>query len=387
MEIAGRVLSACIAILTAALLCGTSLSFADPSLRVYYSWISDRQDPSTGLVPSYDGDPALDEAAFTYDQALAAHVFIAFGDLERARRIIAFFERAERSENLYYTAYNSRTGAVWEYNIHVGPNAWIGLAALGVARRSGSWPEKALAGVIGDTLARMQDAEGGLKGGPSVDWYSTEHQISAYALFEALRIATGNGIYAKSRDATLAWLVRYAFDPAGPSVRRGKRDDTLACDTYSWSVASLGPSVLQQAGMDPQSVMQKAEDLCLVTVEREGTEGVPVVLSGFDFTDAMKIGRKPIISSEWTSQAALSWLIAGDAARASDYLERIAPLASGRSFPYASAPSADTGHGWKTPAGMQTGSVAGTAYYLLARLGYNPLDPNARLPNAENVRK
>ena len=42
-------------------------------------------------------------------------------------------------------------------------------------------------------------------------------------------------------------------------------------------------------------------------------------------------------------------------------------------LPYASSPFVDTGHGWRTPKGDRTGSLASTAYFLLAYYGYNPL--------------
>ena len=43
-------------------------------------------------------------------------------------------------------------------------------------------------------------------------------------------------------------------------------------------------------------------------------------------------------------------------------------------LPYASQESVDTGHGWTTPKGKSTGSIAGTAYTLFAFYGYNPLE-------------
>ena len=51
------------------------------------------------------------------------------------------------------------------------------------------------------------------------------------------------------------------------------------------------------------------------------------------------------------------------------------PTGQGRGcLPYASIDNVDTGHGWRTPKGMRTGSVSGTAYGLFAWVGYNPLD-------------
>ena len=52
------------------------------------------------------------------------------------------------------------------------------------------------------------------------------------------------------------------------------------------------------------------------------------------------------------------------------------PSASGQGdscLPYATQENADTGHGWMTPKGRATGSVAGTAYALFAYYNYNPL--------------
>ncbi|MBU0897019.1 MAG: hypothetical protein KKB76_05305, partial [Candidatus Omnitrophica bacterium] len=42
-------------------------------------------------------------------------------------------------------------------------------------------------------------------------------------------------------------------------------------------------------------------------------------------------------------------------------------------LPYASSPFVDTGHGWRTPKGNRTGSLASTAYFLISYFGYNPL--------------
>ena len=42
-------------------------------------------------------------------------------------------------------------------------------------------------------------------------------------------------------------------------------------------------------------------------------------------------------------------------------------------LPYATQDNVDTGHGWRTPKGSTTGSVAATAYALFAQKGHNPL--------------
>jgi hypothetical protein len=51
------------------------------------------------------------------------------------------------------------------------------------------------------------------------------------------------------------------------------------------------------------------------------------------------------------------------------------PSGQGEScLPYASQDSVDTGHGWFTPKGKDTGSVSGTTYTIFAYYNYNPLE-------------
>jgi hypothetical protein len=46
----------------------------------------------------------------------------------------------------------------------------------------------------------------------------------------------------------------------------------------------------------------------------------------------------------------------------------------GNCLPYATDENIDTGHGWMTPKGKSTGSLAGTAYAVFAFYHYNPLE-------------
>jgi hypothetical protein len=53
------------------------------------------------------------------------------------------------------------------------------------------------------------------------------------------------------------------------------------------------------------------------------------------------------------------------------------PSGQGEScLPYATQEFVDTGHGWLTPKGKSTGSLAGTAYTFFAHNNYNPLEIN-----------
>jgi len=104
-----------------------------------------------------------------------------------------------------------------------------------------------------------------------------------------------------------------------------------------------------------------------------------------------------VISTEWTAQMILAFKIMAEyyqskgmdakarsvEIKAEDYLFNLctmimaSPSPSGQGegcLPYASADSVDTGHGWITPEGARTGSVAATVYTLFAYYNYNPLE-------------
>ena len=120
-------------------------------------------------------------------------------------------------------------------------------------------------------------------------------------------------------------------------------------------------------------------------------------VKGFDFSKAENVGRGGVVSTEWTAQVIVAYQILGDyfkalgdpdkaalyADKSNFYLNELQKLiitspsrtGQGRGcLPYASIDNVDTGHGWRTPRGMRTGSVAATAYGIFAWVGYNPFD-------------
>jgi hypothetical protein len=242
-----------------------------------------------------------------------------------------------------------------------------------------------------------EDAQGGIKGGPELTWYSTEHNLDAYAFFNMLFQLTSKPEYSRARDKVLDWLVTHTYDRTGTPVKRGKGDSTIATDTYAWSIAAVGPEKLEALGMNPDKIMEFAELNCGVTVDFTRPGGKTVSIKGFDFAASRNIGRGGVVSSEWTAQMIISFKIMADfyakkgipdktnayAKKASYYLEQLgrmiisSPSPSGQGdncLPYASEEVADTGHGWMAPKGKSTGSVSGTAYTLFAYNNYNPLE-------------
>ena len=365
-----------------------------------YQWIKVHQNPRTGLVVSFEGDSDISGWAFTYDQSLVIQAFTNFKDFERARKMLDFFNnRAEKKEGLFLNAYYANDGLPSEVIVHCGPNIWLGIAAAQYTYKTSDKKYLGLAESIADGIIDLQkqDAEGGLRGGPSVTWYATEHNLDAYAFFNMLYALTSKQKYSEARDKVLDWLVKNTYNKTDIPIKRGKGDSTIATDTYAWSIAAIGPDKLESLGMDPDRIMDFAEKTCSVNVFYTKPEGDKVKIRGFDFAPERHVSRGGVVSSEWTAQMVISFKIMADyylrknipgkensyRLKADEYLLSLSnmiissPSASGQGancLPYASQDFVDTGHGWFTPKGRDTGSVSGTTYTIFAYYNYNPLE-------------
>ncbi|MBP9733354.1 MAG: PilZ domain-containing protein [Candidatus Omnitrophica bacterium] len=364
------------------------------------SWLERHANAQSGLVPSYEGDPKLDSKSYTYDQALSVIVFALFKKDEAAQKILSFYkDRAGKTDGGFVSSYDTPSGQPVEWNVHVGPNVWIGIAALQYQRMTGDTTYSGLAQAIGGWLLDLQakDPEGGLRGGPKTEWFSTEHNLDAYAFFGMLHRTTGDPRYQAAQDRVFGWIMKHAADRQSGAFRRGKGDATIATDTFSWSIAAIGPARLAESDFDPEGVMEFAEEHCRVEVDFERPDRQKVRVTGFDFAKPQNQGRGGVVSTEWTAQAVVTFRVlenyfesAGNAEKAAYYRDKInfylnelqkmiisslSRVGQGHGcLPYASAENTETGHGWRTPAGHRTGSVAGTAYGVFAWLGFNPFD-------------
>ncbi|MCX5696721.1 MAG: PilZ domain-containing protein [Candidatus Omnitrophica bacterium] len=370
------------------------------NLDKMYQWLTVHQNPRTGLVMSFEGDSDIAGWAFTYDQSLVIQSYSIFSDFSRAKKILDFYnQRAKRINGLFVNAYYVSDGAPAEYVIRSGPNLWLGIAVLQYTKQSKDTAYLGLARDIAREIMVLQgqDSDGGLRGGPEVQWYSTEHNLDAYAFFNMLFELTGERRYKDAGQAILGWLVKYAYGKAELPVKRGKGDSTIATDTYAWSIAAVGPRKLEELGMDPDKIMEFAESTCAVEVSYTRPEGNTLKVKGFDFAPRQHVARGGIISTEWTAQMIVSFKIMaryyyarnmaakaqGYDQKADEYLTQLgnlvisspSPTGQGEGcLPYATQEMADTGHGWVTPKGKTTGSIAGTAYALFAYYNYNPLE-------------
>jgi len=358
-----------------------------------YNWVKNRQDLRRGLVLSYEGDSSLDKVCFTYDQALATIVFLISGDKPRAEKILDFYLKRINEGKDIYNAYFTQ-GDVFEYVLHSGPNAWLGLAALCYTKETGEKKYLPIVRKVSNFLLAMIDGEGGVQGGPDASWYSTEHNLDTAAFFKLFYEITGERKYLNASNSVKKWISRYSYTDYGPPIKRGKGDSTIATDTYAWSITAFGPEELLSLKMNPESILKFAVEHCEVGVKFHRKKG-EVKLRGFDFAKVRNAPRGGVVSGEWTSQMILAFEIMADyfkdenPGKSKEYLKKAffyfnelqkmiitSPSRIGREdpcLPYASSPFADTGHGWRTPKGSRTGSLASTAYFLLVYYGYNPL--------------
>jgi len=365
----------------------------DKVIKGVYSWIKNRQDLVSGLVLSYEGDESLKKMSFTYDQALAAITFVILNDRERAEKIFDFYlKKINKGENIYNAYYTQ--GDCAEYVAHSGPNAWLGIAVLDYYKETKNAKYLPVAEKVSDFLLAMMDKEGGIKGGPTVEWYSTEHNLDAFAFFDSFYKITKNNKYHDAAEKIKKWISKYAYTSYGPPVNRGKGDSTIATDTYAWSVTAFGVDELISLKMNPERILEFAVENCEVSASFKRKEG-EVFVKGFDFAKFRNCARGGIVSCEWTAQMILSFEIMADYYRAknpgksreylsksvfySDELQKMLITSASKigvedpCLPYASSAAVDTGHGWRTPSGDKTGSLSSSAYFLIAYLGYNPL--------------
>ncbi len=364
-----------------------------------YQWLKNHQSRRTGLVMSYEGDKNLEEWAFTYDQSLASQCFTLMGDRQDAKEILDFYKyKAQKSEGAFANAYDAQTGSVMEYYVHSGPNVWLAIAIVQYTKKFKDETYLSVAEDIAGWLIALQkqDKDFGIRGGPKFEWFSTEHNLDAYALFGMLYGITEDDMYLEAQDRILGWLKKNSFNRLEGRMNRGKGDATIATDTFAWAIAAIGPKLLKESGMDPDQILDFAETNCMVTVDYIMQDGKKVKVSGFDFGKYEHLARGGIVSTEWTSQMVVSFRIMADyykqnsdfnkAAyynkKADFYLSEIekmvisSPSRVGQGqgcLPYATQDDVDTGHGWRVARGTKTGSTAGTAYTIFAKYNYNPL--------------
>jgi len=394
------------------------------------NWLMINRDQVTGLPHSHVGDERFVNWAITYDSAVVALAYIAQGNIADAKRIIDFYIETPNVWRLngIIEAVNPTNPALGEdWSVRSGSNLWMGIAGFYLYKATGENKYLEFTKKIAEFAGSLQDKDkksfsfGGIRLGPPggqnvasdqhlnydlnqpsfYEIFATEHNIDAYVLFSLLYQETKQIYYKDTKDKILSWLKRIAYNKKKQRFNRGYRNgsgiDTLvATDVLSWGISALGVDLLDtfEPGFAEELIVF-IENNCLAEVSyiKPFEPGKKFLVKGVDFVDkitASGLGRKPIVSAEWTFQLINAYArIESDFNRRHDskkaavfggkrneLIESILRLAvesdNTLAFPYATEANSAIGHEYKTPS-QNNLSTIGVAYAILALSSFDPL--------------
>ncbi|WP_406870581.1 hypothetical protein ABEB22_00235 [Thioclava sp. 'Guangxiensis'] len=326
---------------------------AGPDPGFLTSW---PEQPNRGAGVSQP-DPALRDAGFVYDNALAVIALLGCGDLPSAQRIGAAFLQAQEADRSYRdgrlrNAYRAGLSArpalppgywsdkegrwiedAYQVGTTSGNMAWVGLAYLhlSAASHDPKWRAAALglAYWIDDHMRPDNGMKRGYLGGyfgfepdpARAPWSSTEHNLDIVALSRALMASTpplppDDGARLERIEATAREMVLKMWRPARGAFLTGttpegqpSENGGTMLDVQVWPYLAL-PELGRISGR-PATV---ADILKGLTVTRNGRNGL-------DFND-----DRDGIWAEGTAQAALTLNRLGLTAQATEFMITLSTL-------------------------------------------------------------
>ena len=391
-------------------------------------WLSINKDQPTGLPHSHVGDGRFDDWAITYDSAVTTLAHIAAGRINDAKRILDFYIQTPKVWRLggIIEAVNPTGHAAsgMDWSVRTGSNLWMGMASFHLYKKTGEIRYLELARKLADFAVSLQNTVekdpnfGGIRLGPQgekiypsdqhlgydesqpsfFDVFATEHSIDAYALFNMVYQETKDEKYKNAISKTLHWLKNVGYNKKEHRLNRGYKkgdlDPVVATDIHSWGISALGVEVLD--AFDPglaEKMVEFIENNCVSEVSYIKSNGQIVKIKGADFVDrntAVALGRKPMVSPEWTFQFINAYrrlesyfMLHGDAKKEAKYKQKREELIGGMldlavdsnnalAYPYATQADAVIGHEYNTPREGNLSTI-GVAYGILALTGFDPL--------------
>lgn len=343
----------------------------------------------------------LKDAAFLYDNAVAAIALVGCGRVDQARRIgdaILFaldhdrFWHDGRLRNAYRAGpvdplklpgwWDNQRQAWLEDRYQVGSDsgnmAWAMLALLALDQAGAGPAYRTGAERIGLWVAERQDhrGAGGFTGGtfghePSPTdnlWKSTEHNTDLAAAFHRLAQVTGNPSW-RDRAAEAARFVEAMWDPARDCYATGTTEDgvtvnpIVALDAQAWPPLAL-----------PQAASHSAN--LLAVLDRRVRDG-----TGFAYSDS-----RGGVWTEGTAQTALLLALTGRTADAGKLMAVIEAQRAPEGGYYAtSVERLPTGFALQTDPSQprlyfHLPHLAATAWAALASTRFNPFTGTRDLP-------
>jgi hypothetical protein len=209
------------------------------------------------LVRSYEipvGDPSyasLTNWSWTYDSAVAAAAFAATGDKANSAQLLDQLAALQHVDGSIELAFNVATGESAPI-FRSGTVAWVGLAAATYDQAFNSNRYLETEQRAAEYLLSLEGPSGLIRGGPDLQWYSTEHNLTAYVFITRLGNelqAAGNSAAANKYLAAAAALSTainanlLVVEATSAHFLQGLNDETQALDAQA-----LGAMYLQGTG-------------------------------------------------------------------------------------------------------------------------------------------
>jgi hypothetical protein len=268
-------------------------------------WLLRKQNAGTGLIDSQD-DPNGWNVGYTYDEALAAIAFAAYGSNPQAQAILSFLESAQDANGSFVSAFDSANGnSAWSTH-YVGNNAWVILAINYYTGRTGDRQFLDAATNCANWILQYQAADGSVSMGPdNPTAYSTEHNLDTWsALYHLSKLVT-NSSYRQAADRMLSWLETHAWIDGEGYFAQGKNDPVASLDPNTFGILALG--VAGTNGDDYTRCFTKMVNTMYLTNDS---------FTGFSFNESAD-ATMGCVWFEGTAQAALAYGLADQAGMSS----------------------------------------------------------------------
>ncbi len=330
--------------------------------------VPEAKDPDVAKVDANAQD-FLRDLANTYDQALAAIVFLNNKQEDKAKKILT------RIQELHFVPGKSNLES---NNVFSGEAIWVGLAAAHYKKTTGSNDFDELLKRMDSYIQRNQITDGSIRGGPDKPWASTEHNLDALAYLIMRHTQDPKAGFDKTAAKVAHWLVDSAYNPKEFRFNRGENDLVFATDTSSWgvlalsAVKSMAPDFFKDNKLDTidlQKLMDAVENKAYLANQEVLVENTVQKISGYTFGS-----RISPISFEWSLGVAAAYRTLGNTEKADSILVELdkAQIKNSKgqiSYPYASRAGKTFLDGWTaTP----FPALSSTAWRILVEQKINP---------------